>query len=164
MTGSGPPSERVAETPAGTAPVMSGTSSRGPNQGDPNMLKPDITAPGSDIIAAYTNSDLTAAERDAVRNGTLIPGSGTNMISGTSMASPHVAGAAALMKQARPGWSPAAIKSALMTSAQPIVKLASGAADTGMPLNTAIAMDGPIPLTRSMSMRNTSRSSSVANP
>ena len=111
------------------APVMSNSSSRGPNQGDANMLKPDITAPGTDIIAAYTNSALTAAERDAIRAGTLIPGSGTNMISGTSMASPHIAGAAALLKQAYPTWSPAAIKSALMTSAQPIVKLANGTAD-----------------------------------
>ena len=111
------------------APVMSGSSSRGPTQGDANMLKPDLTAPGTDIIAAYTNSALTLAERDAIRAGTLIPGSGTNMISGTSMAAPHVAGAGALMKQAYPGWNPAAIKSALMTSASPIVKLANGTAD-----------------------------------
>jgi len=111
------------------APVMAGTSSRGPNQGDLNMLKPDITAPGTDIISAYTNTDLSSPERDLVRTGALIPASGTNMISGTSMSSPHLAGMGALMKQANPTWSPAAIKSALMTSAQPIVKLASGAVD-----------------------------------
>ena len=114
------------------APVMSSSSSRGPNQGDANMLKPDITAPGSDIIAAYTNTDLTSQQRDDIRNGTLVPDSGTNMISGTSMSSPHVAGAAALMKQARPGWSPSAIKSSLMTSAQQTVKLSNGSPDTGL--------------------------------
>lgn len=111
------------------APVMSDTSSRGPNLADPNLLKPDITAPGTDIIAAYTNTSITPQQRLDIIAGTLIPGPGANMISGTSMASPHVAGAAALMKQANPTWSPFAIKSALMTSAQQTVKLASGAVD-----------------------------------
>jgi subtilisin family serine protease len=111
------------------APVMSDTSSRGPNPADPNMLKPDITAPGTDIIAAYTNTSITPAQRLQIIDGTLIPGPGANMISGTSMAAPHVAGAAALLKQANPSWSPFAIKSALMTSAQQNVKLAGGAAD-----------------------------------
>jgi subtilisin family serine protease len=111
------------------SPVMSDSSSRGPNPADPNMLKPDITAPGTDIIAAYTNTSITPAQRQQIIDGTLVPGPGASMISGTSMAAPHVAGAAALLKQANPTWSPFAIKSALMTSAQPTVKLASGAAD-----------------------------------
>lgn len=115
--------------PGTIAPVMASSSSRGPNQGDLNVLKPDITAPGTDIIAAYTRN-LSAAERAGVIAGTLIPGPGADMISGTSMSSPHVAGAAALMKQANPTWSPYAIKSALMTSALQNVKLASGATDT----------------------------------
>ena len=111
------------------APVMSDSSSRGPNQADLNVLKPDITAPGTDIIAAYTNTSITAAQRLQIIDGTLIPGPGADMISGTSMASPHVAGAAALLRQANPTWSPFAIKSALMTSAQQTVKLANGAVD-----------------------------------
>ncbi|MES2957401.1 MAG: S8 family serine peptidase [Pseudomonadota bacterium] len=111
------------------APVMSDSSSRGPNPADPNMLKPDITAPGTDIIAAYTNTSITPAQRQQIIDGTLVPGAGANMISGTSMAAPHVAGAAALLRQANPTWSPFAIKSALMTSAQPNVKLANAAAD-----------------------------------
>lgn len=112
------------------APVMADTSSRGPSLADLNILKPDITAPGTDIIAAYTNSSVTLAERAQIIAGTLIPGPGADMISGTSMAAPHVAGTAALLKQANPTWSPYAIKSAIMTSAQQTVKLANGAVDT----------------------------------
>jgi len=115
--------------PGVPAPVMASTSSRGPNRADPDVLKPDITAPGTDIIAAYTNTSIGAAERAQIIAGTLIPGPGADMISGTSMSSPHVAGSAALLRQANPDWSPFAIKSALMTSALQNVKLASGATD-----------------------------------
>ena len=108
---------------------MASTSSRGPNQADLDVLKPDITAPGTDIIAAYTNTSIGAAERAQIIAGTLIPGPGADMISGTSMSSPHVAGSAALLRQAHPDWSPFAIKSALMTSAVQSVKLANGATD-----------------------------------
>ena len=111
------------------APVMSGTSSRGPNKADPNVLKPEITAPGTDIIAAYTNTSITPEQRLQIIYGTLIPGPGADMISGTSMSSPHVAGAAALLRQANPTWSPYAIKSALLTSAVQSVKLANGTPD-----------------------------------
>ena len=110
------------------APQMAAFSSRGPNIADPNILKPDITAPGVDIIAASTDESIDQAKHDAIIAGTLIPGPGATMISGTSMSSPHVAGAAALLKQAHPTWSPAAIKSALMTSTND-VKLANGSPD-----------------------------------
>ncbi len=100
------------------APVMAGFSSRGPNQGDANMLKPDLTAPGVDVIATVT-ADLTQAQRDAVAAGTLVPSAAWASYQGTSMSSPHVAGLAALLRQAHPRWSPAAIKSALMTTAMP---------------------------------------------
>lgn len=118
-----------AQVPGVVAPVMAGTSSRGPNRADPDVLKPDITAPGTDIIAAYTNQDITPAQRLQIIAGTLVPGPGAEMISGTSMASPHVAGSAALLRQANPTWSPFAIKSALMTSAAQTVKLADGSPD-----------------------------------
>ena len=98
------------------APIMAGFSSRGPNMGDPNILKPDLTAPGVDVIAAVT-ADLTQAQRDAVANGSLVPPADWSSYQGTSMSSPHVAGLGALLRQANPTWSPAAIKSALMTSA-----------------------------------------------
>jgi subtilisin family serine protease len=115
--------------PGTIAPVMADTSSRGPNRADPDLLKPDIAAPGTDIMAAYTNTAITPVQRQQIIDGTLVPGPGATMISGTSMAAPHVAGAAALLRQARPTWSPFAIKSALMTSALPVVKLADGSAD-----------------------------------
>ncbi|MBV8034558.1 S8 family serine peptidase [Roseateles sp.] len=98
------------------APVMAGFSSRGPNAGDANLLKPDITAPGVDVIAQGT-PDITQAERDQVVAGTLVPPPAWTTLSGTSMASPHVAGLGLLLRQAHPTWSPAAIKSALMTTA-----------------------------------------------
>lgn len=87
------------------APEMAGFSSYGPAlAGDGNLLKPDITAPGVDIIAAVS----PAGDPD---------GNSFNAESGTSMSAPHIAGIAALITQAHPKWSPMTIKSALMTSA-----------------------------------------------
>lgn len=100
----------------GPAPIMASFSSRGPNMGDANMLKPDLTAPGVDVIATVTPA-LSQAQHDAVAAGTLVPPPAWASYQGTSMSSPHVAGLAALIKQAHPTWSPAAIKSALMTTA-----------------------------------------------
>ena len=97
------------------APMMASFSSRGPNMGDPNVLKPDLTAPGVDIIASVT-PELTPAQHAAVVNGTLVPPDAYASYQGTSMSSPHVAGVALLIRQAHPSWSPAAVKSALMTT------------------------------------------------
>ena len=104
------------------APKMAGFSSRGPNQGDSNLLKPDVTAPGVDVIAAVSSAGGTTvaaatASRNAIVAGTLVPPPDWSSYQGTSMSSPHVAGIALLLKQANPTWSPAAIKSALMTTA-----------------------------------------------
>jgi hypothetical protein len=101
--------------PAVAAPVMAGSSSRGPNVANANILKPDLSAPGSDILAAVT-ADLTRAQRDAVAGGAAAPVTDWAFYSGTSMASPHVAGIAAMLKQRHPDWTPAAIKSAMMTT------------------------------------------------
>ena len=117
-----------AVPPVVVAPVMASFSSRGPNKANGNILKPDITGPGVDILAAYADRTLTQAQHDAVSAGTLTARPNANSISGTSMSSPHVAGAAALLRQLYPAWSPAAVKSAMMTSTTD-VKLADGTPD-----------------------------------
>ncbi|MCL8017270.1 S8 family peptidase [Streptomyces sp. AS02] len=85
-------------------------SSRGPRLD--GAVKPDVTAPGVDITAASAPGSLIAEE-----TGENPPGYTT--ISGTSMATPHVAGAAALLKQKQPDWGYAELKGALTGSAQP---------------------------------------------
>ncbi len=88
------------------APDMADFSSRGPNGGAMDIIKPDITAPGVNILAANSPTPFLGA-----------PGQLFQSIGGTSMSSPHVAGVFALLKEAHPDWSPAAAKSALMTTA-----------------------------------------------
>lgn len=102
--------------PTVKAPIVNGSSSRGPNVANANILKPDVSAPGTDILAAVT-ADLTEDQRNAVAAGGVAPSTDWAFYTGTSMASPHVAGVAALLKHRHPDWSPAAIKSALMTTA-----------------------------------------------
>ncbi|RWW30858.1 hypothetical protein BHE74_00055070 [Ensete ventricosum] len=93
------------------APIVAGFSSRGPSYIQPEILKPDILAPGVNIIAAWpTESPLTRSADDPRREA-------FNIISGTSMACPHVAGIAALLREVHPTWSPAMIRSAIMTTA-----------------------------------------------
>ncbi|XP_044949558.1 subtilisin-like protease SBT5.3 [Hordeum vulgare subsp. vulgare] len=94
------------------APFMAAFSSQGPNTVTPQILKPDITAPGVSILAAFTGlagpTGLTFDSRRVLFNSE----------SGTSMSCPHVAGIAGLLKALHPDWSPAAIKSAIMTTAR----------------------------------------------
>ncbi|XP_057954066.1 subtilisin-like protease SBT5.4 [Malania oleifera] len=94
------------------APIMAIFSSRGPNPFMPEILKPDITAPGVDIIAAYTEElGPTGVESDTRRVQFIT-------MTGTSMSCPHVSAIAGLLKTLHPNWSPAAIKSAIMTTAK----------------------------------------------
>ncbi|TMW99383.1 hypothetical protein EJD97_002632 [Solanum chilense] len=92
------------------APLVAYFSSRGPTYNTHNLLKPDITAPGVAILAAWPGNDTTEAVA-----GQALPL--YNIISGTSMSCPHVSGIAALVKAQNPSWSPSAIRSAIMTSA-----------------------------------------------
>lgn len=109
------------------APTMASFSSRGPNLADPFVMKPDITAPGVSILAAYAHFPSSAGEQASIAAGNR-PAPEFEFLQGTSMSSPHIAGVAALLKQARPDWSPAAAKSAIMSTAGP-VRLTSGAVD-----------------------------------
>ncbi|XP_024926548.2 subtilisin-like protease SBT4.4 [Ziziphus jujuba] len=93
------------------APHIPNFSSRGPNFITPDILKPDVTAPGIDILAAYSpvvSPSVLPTDQRRVKY---------NILSGTSMSCPHVAGAAAYVKTFHPNWSPSAIKSSLMTTA-----------------------------------------------
>ncbi|GAB2264168.1 hypothetical protein Droror1_Dr00026302 [Drosera rotundifolia] len=91
-------------------------SSRGPQFMAPNIIKPDIAAPGLDILAGFTKyRTVSDAPADLDKRKQLF-----NVLSGTSMAAPHVSGAAAYLKTFHPDWSPAAIMSALMTTAKPV--------------------------------------------
>jgi len=118
VSGNANPKGSIAVAVMGTkpAPVMADFSSRGPNGGDANVLKPDLTAPGVDIIAQVTPAQ-NEAQKAQIIAGTLVPPPAWDSYQGTSMSSPHVAGLALLLKQANPTWGPGAIKSALMTTA-----------------------------------------------
>ncbi|KAH7861802.1 hypothetical protein Vadar_031045 [Vaccinium darrowii] len=94
------------------APFMAAFSSVGPNTIAPDILKPDITAPGVSIIAAYTEAQGPTNEVFDTRRVLF------NSVSGTSMSCPHVSGIVGLLKTLYPSWSPAAIRSAIMTTAQ----------------------------------------------
>ncbi|OAY36294.1 CO(2)-response secreted protease [Manihot esculenta] len=93
------------------APVVAYFSSRGPGQLTENILKPDVMAPGVAILAAM----IPKNESGSFPIGKKL--SGYAIRSGTSMACPHVTGAAAFIKSIFPQWSPSMIKSALMTTA-----------------------------------------------
>ncbi|XP_031265436.1 CO(2)-response secreted protease-like [Pistacia vera] len=100
----------VSVTEYKPAPVIAYFSARGPSFMTRNIIKPDIAAPGVNILAAWMGNDTTAAPK-----GKEPPE--FNMISGTSMSCPHVSGIAATVKSQNPTWSPSAIKSAIMTTA-----------------------------------------------
>lgn len=95
----------VANEDTAIADVMASFSSRGPNPASGDILKPDVTAPGVDILAAF-HTPVTTPDGPTE----------FGVISGTSMSSPHAAGSAALVRALHPEWSPAEVQSALMTS------------------------------------------------
>ncbi|MDX3659440.1 S8 family serine peptidase [Streptomyces sp. ID05-26A] len=107
-------------------------SSRGPRWFN-NAVKPDITAPGVDIVAAKAKNGQI---------GTPV-GEGHVALSGTSMATPHVAGAAAILASKNPAWKAEDIKAALMNSAKPnpsltIYDQGAGRLDVGRAVSSAV--------------------------
>ena len=95
----------VSETLTGN--IMADFSSRGPFPTVQDWIKPDVTAPGVRILAGDTPEPNSG-----------IGGGFFQYLQGTSMSTPHVAGIAALIREKNPDWSPAAIKSSLMTTAR----------------------------------------------
>ncbi|OQA43559.1 MAG: Minor extracellular protease vpr precursor [Chloroflexi bacterium ADurb.Bin325] len=135
--------DTVAYQVGNTPDIIANFSSRGPGVG--NVLKPDIAAPGVNILSQGFAPGVTGEARHL----------GFGQASGTSMAAPHVAGAAALIKQIHPAWSPAWIKSALMstskyldiynqngTPAQPL-DMGAGRLDLTNAANPGVILDPP---------------------
>ncbi|CAN8301387.1 unnamed protein product [Cochlearia groenlandica] len=105
-----------------TSPVIASFSSRGPNTIAVDILKPDITAPGVEILAAYSpDSEPSQGDKRHVKY---------SVLSGTSMSCPHVAGVAAYIKSFYPKWSTSMIQSAIMTTAWPVNATGTGIAST----------------------------------
>jgi subtilisin family serine protease len=103
----------VADRDPQRADVLSASSARGPAVPQDGFLKPDLAAPGSSIVAASHQ------------------GSGLATLGGTSMAAPHVAGAAALLRALHPGWTPSMLESALLTRLRPVGRLQDGVRPAG---------------------------------
>ncbi|KAG5033788.1 hypothetical protein JHK87_008698 [Glycine soja] len=91
------------------APMMPSFAAKGPSAISKNILKPEITAPGVNILAAWIGND-----KEGVPKGK--KPSQFNIKSGTSMACSHVSGLAATIKSQNPTWSASAIKSATMAT------------------------------------------------
>ncbi|HVW89972.1 MAG TPA: S8 family serine peptidase, partial [Gaiellaceae bacterium] len=113
-------SSGIEEIPTNRAGVITSFSSAGPTDFD-WALKPDISAPGLDILSSTPP---------------LTTGSTFSVFAGTSMATPHVAGAAALLLQRHPGWTAPQVKSALMSSAGPAFE------DTARTQEASVLLEG----------------------
>ena len=108
---------QVGDTTGGPAtplPQLAGFSSRGPSLASGgDLLKPDLAAPGVSVIAAVSPPSHLGRDFD--------------VLSGTSMASPHIAGLAALILGAHPLWGPMTVKSSMMTTAYDVKDAAGNA-------------------------------------
>lgn len=141
----GPGSQTVSSPAAADAALAVGAvdhedrlaefSSRGPRAGDA-AIKPDLTAPGVGIVAARAKNAVIGTPVDASYLA----------MDGTSMAAPHVAGAAAILAGQHPEWTPAELKAALMGSAEPnpaltVYQQGAGRADVGRAATQQVRAD-----------------------
>ncbi|KAG6551560.1 hypothetical protein Mapa_006983 [Marchantia paleacea] len=123
------------------SPVVVAFSSVGPSIVTPDILKPDVIAPGLNVLAAWSeaSSPTSIAGDDRVVS--------YNCISGTSMATPHIAGVVALLKAVHPDWSSSAIKSAIMTTATGVDnsnhRIGNSASDEATPFEAGSGMMHP---------------------
>ena len=128
-------------TEAAQGDIMAGFSSRGPNGPLLDVIKPDVTAPGRRIVAAIATSDPSDPPEFDVYQG-------------TSMSSPHAAGAAALLRAIHSDWTPAEVQSALMTTAHNVgilkedaltpatpFDMGAGRVDLTMAMNAGLVLD-----------------------
>ena len=128
--------------------VMAGFSSVGPD-GDPKVLKPDITAPGVNILSSSSPALIVGATEPWYE-----------FLQGTSMAAPHITGSAALVMQQHPDWTPWQVKTALTSTAvQTLVK-----PDGVTPANPFNMGSGRVDLDRASQAALTFNKSSFANP
>ncbi|MEM9530361.1 MAG: Ig-like domain-containing protein [Pseudomonadota bacterium] len=100
-----PVTPAVPSVDPASADIVAAFSSRGPN--DENIVKPDIAAPGVSILAAFADGNGASGAPEF------------EILQGTSMSSPHNAGAATLLRALEPSWTPSEVKSALMMTADP---------------------------------------------
>ncbi|MBT8225509.1 MAG: S8 family serine peptidase, partial [Dactylosporangium sp.] len=122
------------------AEALAGFSSRGPRIGD-DGIKPDLTAPGVDITAARSG-DFSNVKDGGDATGQYLTASGT------SMAAPHVAGAAAILAQIHPDWTPQQLKATLMASAKPnpaigVYGQGAGRVDVSRAIDQTVTADPP---------------------
>nr|GMD85723.1 subtilisin-like protease SBT3.9 isoform X1 [Ipomoea batatas] len=120
------------------SPQVALFSSRGPNSLSPTVLKPDIAAPGVDILASWSPA---SSDKSLDSNKTQLPNLNFKIVSGTSMACPHISAIVALLRAIHPTWSPAAIKSALVTTASLTDQYGQNAVAEGAPPKQADPFD-----------------------